>query len=341
MNIINPIIVVVITVVLFFLNSLIFKKIDLKNSKGSKGIISFFLLLISLVMFILVLPIDKSSKSQILSLMGIVISAGIALSSTTILGNLIAGFMNNSIGNFKNGNLIEFGNFKGRIIKKGIFHTELQLDDSNFVNIPNLQLANNPIKLIRKSNTIVSTSVSLGYEISHEKIVQSLKDAAILTDLKNPYVYITSLGDFSVLYKIHGFLEDNSKYFSTKSLLNSNVIDKLHNNNIEIVSPNFMNQRRVDNQEFIPREKFIPKEESNQKLPEKLIFDEAIKSEKLEVKKDYLKTIDEKLLAFKEKLKSSNDEYETINLEFLINRNERLKERIEKNIENLEKDLIN
>ncbi len=334
LSLLNPMLVILVLMVLLFLNSFIFKKISLRTSKFeiTKNIVSFFLIFFSVLFFVLLLPIDSSSKSQIFTLLSIVISAGIALSSTSLLGNLMAGIMNNSMNNFRSGTLVKIGEIQGRIIKKGMFYTEIQLEDSNFVNIPNLYISKNPVKLIRKSNIVISSSVSLGYEVAHEKIENALKEAAILTGLKNPYVYITSLGDFSVVYKIHGFLDDNTKFFSTKAKLNANVMDKLHENKIEIVSPNFMNQRRVDDEEFIPRKKNNLNTKSLEKTPEKMIFDEAIKSENLEVKKDYLKEIDKKIEKLKEKLKHSKDSEEKKNLEYLLDRNSKLKEQIENRI---------
>jgi small conductance mechanosensitive channel len=299
----------------------------------------FFLVLVGVLAFTLALPIDKSLKGQILGFLGIIISAGIALSSTTVLGNLIAGIMNNSMKRFRNGDLIKIGDFHGRVIKRSFFHTEIQLEDSNFTTIPNLHIANNPVKLIRKTNTVISTSVSLGYDISREKIEEALRDAAIETGLSDPYVYITSLGDFSVVYKIHGFLQDSSKYFSTTSLLNAKVMDKLHAEKIEIVSPTFMNQRRVDEKEFIQKQVVKETEPVDDKSPEDLIFDEAIKSGKIELKKDYLKEIDKKQKALKDTLKNLKDNTEIEKIKSTIKKNDEMKERIEKSInEQIERD---
>lgn len=295
--------------------------------------IAFFIILVGVLAFILTLPIDKAMKSQILSILGIIVSAGIALSSTTILGNLLAGIMNNSMNRFRNGDLIKIGDFHGRVIKKSIFHTEIQLEDSNFITIPNLYIASNPVKLVRKTNTVISTSVSLGYDISRAKIEETLKEAAIATGLTDPYVYITSLGDFSVVYKIHGFFEDSSKFFSTSSLLNANVMDKLHEKKIEIVSPSFMNQRQVNDIEFIPKQKAEKPEPAPEKSPEDLIFDEAIKSEKLEIKQNYLKEIEEKQQYLKEKLKELKNDDEKERMKSMINRYDELKKEVRINIE--------
>lgn len=340
-SLIEPTVVLLILIILLIFNSWSFKKIKSTTSGKNitKGAISFFLILFGVLTFILVLPIDKSLKGQMLGFLGIIISAGIALSSTTVLGNLIAGIMNNSMNRFRNGDLIKIGDLHGRVTRKSIFHTEIQLEDSNFITIPNLFIANNPVKLTRKTNTVISTSVSLGYDISREKIEAALIEAANETGLTDPYVYITSLGDFSVVYKIHGFLEDSSKYFSTCSLLNSKVMDKLHNEKIEIVSPSFMNQRRVDENEFIPKQVVKESEQIDEKSPEDLIFDEAIKSEKLESKKDYLNEIDKKQMALKEKLKDSKDDNEIEKIKTAITRNDEMKENIKKSMkEQIEKE---
>ena len=340
-SMIQPAVVMLILVLLLMLNTWVFRKIKSTTSGANitKGAISLFLALVGILAFILVLPIDKSLKGQILAFLGIIISAGIALSSTTVLGNLIAGIMNNSMNRFRNGDLIKIGEFHGRVVKKSIFHTEIQLEDSNFITIPNLYIAQHPVKLIRKSNSVISTTVSLGYDISREKIEQALKAAALAAGLSDPYVYITHLGDAAVVYKIHGFLADSSKYFSTSSLINAKVMDYLHSEKIEIVSPSFMNQRRVDEKEFIPEPVQRKEAPLDSKSPEDLIFDEAIKSEKIETKKDYLKEIEKKQDDLKEKLKILKDDKQTDEIKSLIKRNEALKERIENNIkEQLEKD---
>ena len=331
----EPITILVILVLLLLLNSWTFKKIKSVKSFGNviRNTISIFVILIGVLIFILSFPIDKALKGQILSFLAIIISAGIALSSTTVLGNLIAGIMNNSINRFRNGDLIKIGEIQGRVTKKGVFHTEIQLEDSNFITIPNLYIATNPIKLTRKTNTIISSSVSLGYDGSRTKIEELLKKAAIQTGLTEPYVYITKLGDYSVEYKVHGFLKDSNKYFSTISNLNGNVMDVLHENKIEIVSPSFMNQRRADERTFIPNYADKGTISNDELIPEDLIFDEAIKSEKIEKEKDYLKELDEKQEKLNEKLKDLKDEDEVKKVKSSIKRIDKLKANIKKSID--------
>ncbi len=333
-TLLDPTVVLLIMVLFLVVNKMIFKRVKSGTENGGivKNSISFVIVLIGILAFVLLLPIDKAIKGQILSFLGILISAGIALSSTTLLGNLIAGIMNNSMQRFRNGDLIKIGDFHGRVTKKSAFHSEIQLEDSNFITIPNLYIASNPVKLTRKNNSVISTSISLGYDVPRIKIEEALKHAAEQTGLTDPYVYITSLGDFSVVYKIHGFLDDSNKFFSTSSLLNANVMDALHEKGIEIVSPTFMNQRRVEEQKFIPKMIVDKEPQKEEKSPEELIFDEAIKSEKIEKKKDFLKKIMADKEELKEKIKTLKDEGEVERLKANIERIDVLKERIEKSI---------
>lgn len=113
-------IVIIAIIIVLLLNTWIFNKI--KSVKTSTHVIRnsivFFVVLFGILVFILALSIDKNLKGQILSFLGIIISAGIALSSITVLGNLIAGIMNNSMNRFKNGDLIHLDNLQGRVTKK-------------------------------------------------------------------------------------------------------------------------------------------------------------------------------------------------------------------------------
>ena len=293
-----------------------------KPGKWLQRTISIALVTFGALIFIVTLPFDNGLKGQILTFLGIILSAGIALSSTTVLGNLIAGIMNNFMKRFGHGDLIHIGEFQGRVIEKSIFHTEIQLEDSNFMTIPHLYMAGHPVKLIRKSNTVISSSVSLGYNVPRAKIEDALKAAAEKTGLKDPYVYITALGDFSVTYKIHGFLADSGQFFTSQSMLNAAVMDALHAQHIEIVSPAFMNQRLVGDETFIPQPVQSQGHTQSAPNPERLIFDEAIKSEKLEKKKEFLDSVMEKQEALKHRLKETKDPEAEANIRAMIERNE-------------------
>jgi hypothetical protein len=58
-------------------------------------------------------------------------------------------------------------------------------------------------------------------------------------------VRIIDLGDFSVTYRVSGLLEDPKFLITTRSRLYGSILDVLHGDGVEIMSPTFMNQRRL------------------------------------------------------------------------------------------------
>ena len=61
------------------------------------------LTLVAVVVLIAVLPVESALRGQLFSLLGVILSAAIALSSTTFIGNAMAGLMLRSLGNFRPG----------------------------------------------------------------------------------------------------------------------------------------------------------------------------------------------------------------------------------------------
>jgi len=229
-----------------------------------------------LLVIILVLPIDTTMRGQLLSLVGIIISAGIALSSSTILGNAMAGIMLKTLRNFHSGDFIKVDDYFGRVTERGLFHTEIQTADRDLVTLPNMYLATTPVRVIRSSGTVVSATVSLGYDIPHPKIEEILLKAAAEIGLKDPFVQILDLGDFSVNYRIAGLLEEAKKLLAFRSRLRSAILDALHAGGVEIVSPDFRNNRNFETgMSFIPAAVRIKKDLPKDAAPVDVVFDKA------------------------------------------------------------------
>ena len=94
------------------------------------------------------------------------------------------------------------------------------------------------------------------------------------------------------------------------SNLNAKVMDHLHKGGIEIVSPKFMNQRQVNDLKFIPEVTKESKPSPDEKLPEELVFDKAIKADKIDNKIESLEKIDEEIKQLKSASKDAKDKDE-------------------------------
>jgi len=198
-----------------------------------------------LLTVILIIPMGHIMRGQVLSLLGILLSAAIALSSTTVLGNAMAGVMMRAVRNSRIGDFIRTEEHFGSVAERGLFHTEIQTEDRELTTIPNLYLVTHPVTTTRSSGTIVSTCVSLGYHIPRTKIEALLLEAAKAAGLHDPYVHVLQLGDFSVAYRVAGMLVEVKRLLSARSSLRKCVMDGLHGGGVAIVSPTFMNTRAL------------------------------------------------------------------------------------------------
>jgi small-conductance mechanosensitive channel len=250
--------------------------------------------IVVVIVIVLALPVNESSRNQLLGLFGVLLSGVIAFSSTTIVSNLMAGVVLKLNRPFKTGDFIRCEGFEGRVTEKGLLDTEIQTRDRALVHIANSFLINNPVEVIRTSGTLISAEASIGYDVHHTIIEQHLQNAAVSAGLSDAFVHITQLGDFSISYKVSGMLEDTKSMLTTESKLYGAILDELHANNIEIMSPTIMAPRAVDpNYVFIAKEKIrVSEEATNQEATnqEAIVFDKADEAEALETQRKEVQT---------------------------------------------------
>ena len=118
---------------LYYVAGRMLKANSTKNGMVMIRAISLFTIaLLGLIFVILSAPISETVKGQITSLFGIIISAGLAISSATFITNALAGIMLRSVNNYKIGDFVQVGNIFGRVTERGFFHRKPQKMDSEF-----------------------------------------------------------------------------------------------------------------------------------------------------------------------------------------------------------------
>ena len=258
--------------------------------------------IVSIIVIVLALPVSESSRNQLLGLFGVLLSGVIAFSSTTIVSNLMAGLVLRFNKPFEAGDFIICNGFEGRVTEKGVLDTEIQTRQRALVHIANSYLIINPVEVIRSSGTLISAEASIGYDVHHATVERHLKDAALKVGLSDVFVHIIELGSFSVNYKVSGMLEDTKSMLTTQSALFASILDELHANDIEIMSPNIMAQRAVDPAySFIAKAKVVTVADTvNQ---EDIVFDKADEAEKNETQRLEIQT---EIALLKESLTNKN-----------------------------------
>ena len=193
----------------------------------SRQLIMLGLTLVALLITVLNLPINESSRNQLIDLFGLLLSGIFAFSSTTVVTNLFAGLVIRFNKPFEIGDFIRVGDHFGRVMERGLFDTEIQSEKRNLISIPNTYLITHPIATTQRSGAIVSVSLSLGYDVHHTQVERLMIDAAEQSGLTEPFVHITELGDYSVTYQISGVLEDIKALITARSRLYHFVLDVL------------------------------------------------------------------------------------------------------------------
>ncbi|PKH00512.1 mechanosensitive ion channel domain-containing protein [Paraglaciecola sp. MB-3u-78] len=289
---------------------LIKRQDDLGNEKlFSRQLSMLGLTIAGVLTVILALPVSESSRNQIIGLVGLVISGIFAFSSSTIFANLLAGIMLRVTKPFRAGDFIQVDDFFGRVVERGLLDTEIQTEVRDLVALPNTFMITRPISVTRSSGTIIFTTLSLGYDIHHSKVDDLLTQAATNCGLTDAFIHIVELGDFSVVYKVSGKLEDVKSLISSRTRLNREVLDVLHDNQIEIMSPSYMNQRPMpDGSKVIPTKQKVKKEQNTHAV-EAIVFDKAEEAEKIETEKEQIK---EQVATLQQKLTDASDEKEMV-----------------------------
>ena len=247
-----------------------------------RQIVMLGLTLVALVTIILVLPVSEGSRNRLLGIIGLMLSGVLAFSSTNVLAGLMAGLLLRFTKPFRTGDFIRVGDHFGRVSERGLFDTEVQSESRELIAIPNTYLVSHPVTTIRSSGTIISTTLSLGYDVHHAQVEPLLLRAAEESGLEEPFVHILELGNYAISYRISGFLREIKWLITARSNLCRSVLDILHGQGIEIMSPTYMNQRRVDDAEkIIPT--FVQKDLSSVPVvAEDIVFDKAEQAEQSE-----------------------------------------------------------
>lgn len=260
--------------------------------------------LIGVITVTLTLPVSDSSRNQVLALIGVLVSGVIAFSSTTIVANLMAGLVLRFNRPFRTGDFIRCNEYFGRVSEKGLLDTEIQTEQRDLIAIANSYLVNNPVSVIRSSGTLITANVSIGYDVHHSEVTSALEQAAISAGLEEGYAQVMALGDFSISYRISGLLTEVKSLVTARSKLHKAILDELHNNSIEILSPNYVAQRPTE-----PSQRFMAVKSSHKDAVEETEGHEAVafdKAEKAEQHEQSIQVLQEDIAAIREKIAAAD-----------------------------------
>jgi small conductance mechanosensitive channel len=304
-----PAAIVLVAVLLFWLSHWVASRSQQGISPLLIQLFNWVNISVAILVIVVVLPLSNETQGQILSLLGVVLTAVIALSSTTFVSNAMAGVMLQATQPFRPGDYIRVNDQFGRVTRRSLLNTVIQTEWRDLTTLPNLLLLNNPVTVLHREGTIIFAEVSIGYDVTYTRVEELMLKAGAEAGLEEPFVLVQELLDHAVAYRICGFLTSMNNLLSSRSNLRKTILEQMHGNGVEIVSPRFMNQRALDpDKKIIPQRPVVHdqnKPETASQAPEEKIFDKALAAADTEALKLKLEEVREEIKNKKALLKEA------------------------------------
>ncbi|MDJ0728597.1 MAG: mechanosensitive ion channel family protein [Crocosphaera sp.] len=229
------------------------------------NILQFLIIALAAVIAFPYLPgFDSPAFRGISVFLGILFSLG----STSAVANTVGGVILIYTRAFQLGDRVQIGDIIGDIEDKTLLVTRIRTPKNVIVTLPNATVLNSNVINFSASARetgiplIISTTITLGYDVPWRKVHQVLLAAADMTNslLKDPkpFVLQTSLDDFYVSYELNVYTDKTRKLFYIYSDLHQHIQDKCNESDIEILSPHY-SALRDGNQNTIPAN-YLPKD---------------------------------------------------------------------------------
>jgi small-conductance mechanosensitive channel len=208
------------------------------------------LLRIAVIIFAVVMayPHIPGSGSEAFKGIGVLLGLMISLGSTSIIGNIIAGYSLTYRSPFKIGDRIKINDIVGEVTDIKVLTTRLRSMKNEEVVIPNTTVLNGAVTnystLAKQEGLLLHTSVGIGYETPWRQVEAMLKQAANQTSglLKKPkpFVLQTELGDYAVNYEINAYCADARNLPHIYAALHRNIQDIFNEYGVAIMTPSYM-----------------------------------------------------------------------------------------------------
>lgn len=215
--------------------------------------------------FVMIWPLLPNSDSEEFKGVSVFIGLVISISSTAIVGNIVAGMVMTYMRPFHTGDTIEINGVRGTIVEKTPLIIRIRTAKNDVVTIPNQSVLTNNVTNFTTSTqdrggVIIHTEVTIGYGEPRQKICDLLTQAALnvsdqivslpdgqqvplLSKDPQPFVLITALEDFYVRYQINAFSLAYNNMPLAYSELHKQILDTFFASGVEIMSPHFYAKR--------------------------------------------------------------------------------------------------
>ena len=242
----------------FFSEQISREKLVIKGFYPDWAIPTFNILRVILYAFtvIVIYPYLPGSDSAIFQGVSVFIGVIFSLSSSSAIGNLVAGTVITYMRPFKVGDRIKIGDVVGFVVEKSAMVTRIRTVKNEYITFPNQTVLTSSITNYNYSSRekedglILNAEVTMGYSVPwrkvHELLIESAEKTVYTQKTPKPYVLQTALDDNFCRYQINVYTKEIGKIFAIYSDLYQNIQDVFNEAGIDLTNPRYEVQIPMD-----------------------------------------------------------------------------------------------
>ncbi|MFT3850404.1 MAG: mechanosensitive ion channel family protein [Propionivibrio sp.] len=208
-------------------------------------------------------PYIPGSGSEAFKGVSLFIGVVFSLGSSSVIGNMIAGYTMTYRRAFKVGDRVKIGEHLGDVEMIRVLVTYLRTPKNEVVAIPNSSILNGDVvnysTLAKQQGVILHTTVGIGYETPWRQVEAMLLEAAARTPglLREPppFVRHNSLGDFCVVYEINVYCAEPQLMGLFYTELHRNILDVFNEYGVQIMTPAY--EGDPEQAKLVPRDQWF------------------------------------------------------------------------------------
>jgi len=226
---------------------------------------TFRLLRLLLIAFAIIVayPYIPGSDSGAFKGVSLFIGVLFSLGSSSLIGNVIAGYSMTYRRAFRVGDRIRVGEHIGDVEQRRLLVTHLRTPKNEEVIIPNSTILNGEVvnysTMARKQGLILHTTVGIGYETPWRQVEAMLLEAAARTPgllpEPSPFVLQKALGDFCVTYEINVYCAEPQAMNRLYTELHRSILDVFNEYGVQIMTPAY--EGDPEQPKVVPKEQWF------------------------------------------------------------------------------------
>jgi small-conductance mechanosensitive channel len=208
-------------------------------------------------------PYVPGSESDAFKGISLFIGLVFSLGSSSLIGNVIAGYSMVYRRAFKTGDRVKIGEHVGEVVNTRLLVTHLRTPKNEVVVVPNSTILGSDIvnfsAMADGPGLILHTRVSINYSTPWRQVEAMLLEAAARTPgLQReppPFVLQRALGDFAVTYELNAYCRTPDRMLALYAEMHRNILDVFNEYGVQIMTPAY--EGDPEKPKVVPREEWF------------------------------------------------------------------------------------